>query len=188
MDCNPGTWCSRGRARRDFDHAQSVNFRSNPTPRGGHPLREHWRCRFGPGSPRPRHLLLMNGARRDRVDRVRDFNIRQKCSGILSSRPLSPGAARRRFSVYGLRAGALEIRHRYDSATGEVRRYANRQRFTILGPNRTEQRRASRRNRPRQKPAPTISRSRKAVGEAPSQLLQRRAPRGCPAFPSITQG
>jgi hypothetical protein len=65
VDCNPGTWSSRGRVPgRDFDHAQSVNFRPNPTPRGGHSRWEHWHCVFGPGSPRPRHLFFMNNARR----------------------------------------------------------------------------------------------------------------------------
>jgi hypothetical protein len=79
VDCNPGTWCSRGRARgRGFDHAQSVNFRPNPTPRGGHPLCEHWRCCFGPGSPRPRHLFFMNNARR-KSNRSGLFKSRQKC-------------------------------------------------------------------------------------------------------------
>ena len=95
VDCNPGTWCSRGRARgRGFDHAQSVNFRPNPTPRGGHSLCEHWRCRFGPGSPRPRHLFFMNGARRDRVDGIKDFNIRQKWSAFYLPALPAPGTVR----------------------------------------------------------------------------------------------
>jgi hypothetical protein len=69
----------------------------------------------------------------------------------------------------------------------EVRGYANGKRFTIPWPIRTERCTASRHNRPRQKPAPIRCRSRKAIGEGLSQLLQGWASRHCPAFPSVTR-
>jgi hypothetical protein len=58
----------------------------------------------------------------------------------------------------------------------------------MRGPTRTERLRASRRNRPQQKPAPTIIRLRKAIREGLSQPLQGCVARRCPASPSITQG
>jgi hypothetical protein len=60
-----------------------------------------------------------------------------------------------------------------DCITGRNPRLCALPALSILGFNRTERHRASLRNRPRQKPAPIICRSRKAMGEELSQQLSR---------------
>jgi hypothetical protein len=102
--CNLGTWNSRGRVSgRDFDHAQSVNFRPNPTLRSGHSCCGPRYCGFGPGPPRPRHLFLMDNAQSKPNRSGQGFQAEMLC--ILSSRRLTPRAAatfRKRLSVYEL--------------------------------------------------------------------------------------
>lgn len=122
--CDRGIQSARGNVEgRDLDHGQSVNFRPNPTLRGGHSYCGPRHRGFVPGPPRP-HLLLFL---------MDDAQSKSKRSG---------------------------------------RGFQDMARLAILGPNRTERHRASRRDRPGQKPAPTKYRSRKEIDERLSQLLQ----------------